>query len=98
MKMLENIIEKNILKSQILFADQKNKLKNKKVWVFFDELSTCNSMGLITEIMCKRTILGKPLPEYLVFLGAINLYRTMTTKMKKSGLSYHSDINSKESL
>ena len=40
--------------------EQKNKLKNKKVWVFFDELNACNSMGLITEIMCKRTMLGKP--------------------------------------
>ena len=77
--------------------DQKNKLKNKKVWVFFDELNTCNSMGLITEIMCKRTMLGKPLPECLVFLGAVNPYRTMTTKMKQSGLTYHSDT-SKASL
>ena len=43
-------------------------------------------------------MLGKPLPESLVFLGAVNPYRTMTTKMKQSRLTYHSDTNSKESL
>ena len=54
-------------------------------------------MGLITEIMCKRTMLGKPLPDSLVFLGAVNP-RTMTTKMKQSELTYHSDTNTKASL
>ena len=43
--------------------------------------------------MCKRTIHGKPLPENLVFLGAVNPYRTMTGKMKNSGLTYHTDNN-----
>ena len=77
---------------------QKEKLNEKKIWVFFDELNTCNSMGLITEIMCKRTIHGKHLPKNLVFLGAVNPYRTMTGKMKKSGLTYHSDNKKSNSL
>ena len=77
---------------------QKEKLKEKKIWVFFDELNTCNSMGLITEIMCKRTMHGKPLPDNLIFLGAVNPYRTMTTQMKQSGLTYHTDTNEKTSL
>ena len=78
--------------------DTKKELQKKKVWVFFDELNTCNSMGLITEIMCKRTMLGKPLPKNLVFLGAVNPYRTMTAKMKQSGLTYQGDNSSKASL
>ena len=79
-------------------AEHREKIKKKKVWVFFDELNTCNSMGLITEIMCKRTMLGTPLPDSLVFLGAVNPYRTMTTKMKQSGLTYKSETNTKTSL
>jgi len=54
-------------------------------------------MGLITEIMCKRTMHGEPLPEKLVFLGAVNPYRTMTKKMKHSGLTYHTDNADKSS-
>ena len=77
---------------------QEEKLREKKIWIFFDELNTCNSMGLISEIMCKRTMLGKPLPDNLIFLGAVNPYRTMTTKMKQSGLTYHGDNSSKASL
>ena len=78
--------------------EQKEKLRKKEIWIFFDELNTCNSMGLISEIMCKKTMLGKPLPKNLIFLGAVNPYRTMTTKMKQSGLTYHSDNKSKSSL
>ena len=70
--------------------EQRKQLNEKKIWVFFDELNTCNSMGLIYEIMCKRTMLGEPLPEELVFLGAVNPYRTMTSKMKHSGLTFDS--------
>jgi hypothetical protein len=44
-------------------------------------------MGLITEIIWKRTIHGKPLLDNFVFLGTINPYRTMTNKMKQSGLT-----------
>ena len=77
--------------------EQKEKLNEKKIWVFFDELNTCNSMGLITEIMCKRTMHGVSLPDNLVFLGAVNPYRTMTSKMKHSGLTYHSDSGDKVS-
>ena len=66
-------------------------IKEQKVWVFFDELNTSNSVGLITEIICKRTMFGKPLSERLLFLGAVNPYRTMTDKMKQSGLRYPTD-------
>ena len=47
--------------------------------------------------MCKRTMHGEPLPEKLVFLGAVNPYRTMTKKMKHSGLTYHTDNADKSS-
>lgn len=68
----------------------KTTIKWKKLWLFFEELNTCNSMGLIYEIMCKRIMLRKPLPEELVFLSDVNLYRTMTSKMKHNGLTFDS--------
>ena len=73
------------------YLEQLQNIKEQKVWVFFDELNTSNSVGLITEIICKRTMLGKPLSERLLFLGAVNPYRTMTDKMKQSGLRYPTD-------
>ena len=33
------------------------------MWIFFDEINTCNSMGLISEIFCNHTYRGKTIPE-----------------------------------
>ena len=62
-----------------------------------DEINTCNSLVLITEIMCNRTCLGKKINDNFVFLGACNPYRIITKQMKKSGLIYYNtkDKNNK---
>ena len=68
---------------------EKGKDPNQKVWIFLDEINTCNSLGLITEIMCNHTYLGKPIDERFVFLGACNPYRVINKKMRESGLVYY---------
>ena len=59
----------------------------KKVWVFLDEINTCKSMGLISELMCKHTYQGKPLPPNIVFIGACNPYREVKEIKEKAGLN-----------
>ena len=68
---------------------QKEGKENELTWIFFDEINTCNSLGLITEIMCNHTYLGKQKNENFIFLGVCNLYRILTKKMKESGLIYY---------
>ncbi|CAG9325375.1 unnamed protein product [Blepharisma stoltei] len=51
-----------------------------KLWVFFDEFNTTDSIGMICEIMCERTLDGNPLPSNLAFLGACNPYRVSSKK------------------
>ena len=51
-----------------------------KLWVFLDEINTCKSMGLISELMCKHTCQGKPLPSNIVFIAACNPYRERENK------------------
>ena len=65
--------------------------KDELVWIFFDEINTCNSLGLITEIICNHTYLGKKINDNFVFLGACNPYRKISdkNKFKESGLVYH---------
>ena len=58
--------------------------EEKKIWVFFDELNTCKSMDLISEIICKHSCQGKKLPENIAFIGAVNPYRK--SKQKRVGL------------
>ena len=54
-----------------------------KLWVFLDEINTCKSMGLISEILCKRTFQGNPLPTNISFIAACNPYRIDPKKIKK---------------
>ena len=74
----------------MLEAERKKKYKHgtifeeKKLLVFFDELNTCKSMDLLSEIICKHSYQGKILPENIVFIGAANPYRR--SEQKKVGL------------
>ena len=52
-----------------------NNNKNEKIWVFFDEINTCNSMGLLSEIFYKHSYYGKKLNDKLTFIAACNPYR-----------------------
>ncbi len=74
---------------QIIEEDKNENPDKDLTWVFFDEINTCNSLGLITEIMCKHTYLGKKINDNFVFLGACNPYRLLNKKMKESGLVYY---------
>ena len=58
--------------------EEAKKLKNeqgKELWVFFDEINTCLSLSLITEIFINRTYNGKKLEENIRLIGACNPYR-----------------------
>ena len=52
-----------------------NEDEKKEIWVFFDEIKTSEIIGLISEIMCNRTMKGKKLNDNLQFIAACNPYR-----------------------
>ena len=57
-----------------------------KIWIFLDEINTCNSMGLISEMMCKHTINGRKIDPRVTFIAACNPYRSLTKKIEIIGL------------
>ena len=74
-----------------------------KIWVFLDEINTCKSLGLISELMCKHTYQGKPIPSNVVFIAACNPYRQRENKGRENtGLNVnqahkeHKYLNDKE--
>ena len=69
-----------------------------KVWVFLDEVNTCKSMGLITELICKNSYRGKKLPENIIFIGACNPYRKAEIKKQKIGLNINLAHQEKNNL
>ncbi|XP_028397453.1 LOW QUALITY PROTEIN: uncharacterized protein LOC114521280 [Dendronephthya gigantea] len=49
--------------------------KGGQTWIFLDEINTCDHLGLIADIMCHHSLLGRPLSKNLVFLAACNPYK-----------------------
>lgn len=59
-----------------------------EVWVFLDEINTCEYLGTVNEMICHRSIKGKPLTPNLVFIAACNPYRLRPPgKISTAGLS-----------
>ena len=104
-----DFIEKEILedakKYQVEDDENAKKAKEKgliyipkKLWVFLDEINTCKSMGLISELMCKRSYQGKPLPPNVVFIAACNPYRYYQGVKINTGLDVNNAIKEKKNL
>jgi hypothetical protein len=58
-------------------ANKTEEEKGKKlgVLVFLDEVNTCNSMGIFKEMLCDKTMNGRPLPQNYKLVAACNPYR-----------------------
>ena len=68
-----------------------NSYKGKILWIFFDELNTCDSMALLTEIFINRSFNGNKLNENIRIIGACNPYREKKLNKIKSGLQHPDD-------
>ena len=88
-------LKKKVINQAIKLEEKENKIKEKfgekslfysprKLWVFFDEINICKSMGLISEIMCNHTYQGNPLPPNIVFIAACCPYRQEEKNLMKS--------------
>ena len=76
-------LQENDKKREKLFKEKEQLFFETKLWVFLDEINTCKSMGLISEILCKRTFQGNPIPSNVAFIAACNPYRIDKKKIKK---------------
>ena len=65
---------------------EKNSKNNEDVWVFLDEINTCNSLSLITEIMLKHSCKGEKIRSNIKFIAACNPYRLETKEKEIIGL------------
>jgi len=64
-----------------------------ELWVFFDELNTCNSLALLTEIFINRSYNSNELNNNIKIIGACNPYRKRRENKNICGLTHPSDEN-----
>jgi len=71
-----------------VYKMEKEATNGKEVWVFLDEINTCEYLRTINEMICHRSIKGKALMPNLVFIAACNPYRLRPPgKISTAGLS-----------
>ena len=87
----ENLLNSKKMNEENLFKSFRKQIDEEKIWVFFDEINSCNSMGLLTEILTKKTYLGNKIPKKFVFLAACNPYRAMGELNKIDHALIHKD-------
>jgi hypothetical protein len=92
--MNENVIEEAKKLDEI---NSKNN-KNERIWVLFDHFNTSTCMGIITEIMCNKTMRGEKLPESIIYFAACNPYKRKTEKALNTnfGLVFKKDFKNKD--
>ncbi len=66
--------------SLVSIDENKDNNDDRLIIVFFDEFNTCNSLGLLTEIMCTKKCQGVNVKKNVTFAGACNPYRKITKK------------------
>ena len=74
----------------IAFIKEKERHANdikEQMWICLDEINTCDHLGLINDIMCHHSLLGRPLSKNLVFLATCNPYKLRSEDhIKAAGL------------
>ena len=55
--------------------DDLAKIQKNELWLFFDEMNTCLSQSLLTEIFINRTYNGNRFSDNIRLIGTCNPYR-----------------------
>ncbi|EDQ86098.1 uncharacterized protein MONBRDRAFT_11221, partial [Monosiga brevicollis MX1] len=63
---------------------------DQQVWAFYDEVNTCEYLGLLTDILVRRKLYTDPLPENLIVMGACNPYERRAPPVRRAGLAVES--------
>jgi len=71
--------------------EAKDEYKGKELWVFFDEINTCLSLSLLTEIFINREFNGEKLEKNIRLIGACNPYRKRKEFIERCGLTREDD-------
>ena len=72
-------------------------IEGNRIWIFLDEINTCNHLGFLSEIITEHKMNGIPLPNNIYFIGASNPYKLrkpQTGNVNKVGLQIVNSVNS----
>ncbi|CAG8732687.1 37525_t:CDS:10, partial [Gigaspora margarita] len=69
------------------FMDKaQKKADNGELWLFFDEINTCNHIGLLANLIAHRTLQGKLVHPNIRLFSACNPYRKKAKAQSQAGI------------
>ena len=83
-----SINDEKLIKKMDEINAEAGKRKNKDFWVLFDEINTCNSLGLLNEIFINRSYNGTKIEKNIRLIGTCNPYRLKSEKEESCGLTH----------
>ena len=86
-----NITDDNLYLIINNLNEKAKRLKDEELWIFFDDINTCLSLTLITQIFINRTFNGNVLSDNIRLIGACRPYRKRKENKEKYGLSFSDD-------
>ncbi|UZO04044.1 uncharacterized protein OCT59_024443 [Rhizophagus irregularis] len=78
------IDEKTIM---MFMDDSLEKAEKGEIWLFFDEINTCNYIGLLSDLISHRMLNGKLIHPNIRLFSACNPYRLRTKTQSEAGLT-----------
>src|SRR5215469_9222664 len=75
-------------KAIIMFMnDSLEKAEKGEIWLFFDEINTCNHIGLLADLISHRMLNGKLIHPNIRLFSACNPHRLRTKAQSEVGLT-----------
>ncbi|GBC14226.1 hypothetical protein GLOIN_2v1789429 [Rhizophagus irregularis DAOM 181602=DAOM 197198] len=75
-------------KTIMMFMDNSlEKAEKGEIWLFFDEINTCNYIGLLADLISHRMFNGKLIHPNIRLFSACNPYRLRTKSQSVAGLT-----------
>src|SRR3984957_19311141 len=72
----------------MMFMDDALKKAEKgEIWLFFDEINTCNHIGLLADLISHRMFNSKPIHPNIRLFSTCNPYRLRTKTQSEAGLT-----------
>ncbi|CAG8488111.1 5420_t:CDS:10 [Diversispora eburnea] len=74
-------------------TEAQKKAETKELWLFFDEVNTCNHIGLFADLIAHRSLLGKAIHSNIRLFAACNPYRIRTRAQTEAGIKALKKVN-----
>ena len=87
------ITDKYICQKMKEMNERAKKNPNKELWVFFDEINTCLSFSLLTEILSNKTFYGEKINVNIKLIGACNPYIKKKEGLENNGFGIENKNN-----